>query len=33
MNKDAVRLVILGAQKTSNKALETEFNNILKKMK
>ncbi len=33
MNKDAVRLVILGAQKTKNKALETEYNNILKKMK
>lgn len=32
-NKDAVRLVVLGAQKTQNKALETEFNNILKKMK
>lgn len=32
LSKDAVRLVILGAQKTKNKALETEFNNILKKM-
>lgn len=31
-NKDAVRLVILGAQKTGNKALETEYNNILKKI-
>ena len=31
-NKDAVRLVILGAQMTKNKALETEFSNILKKL-
>ncbi len=31
-NKDAVRLVILGAQKTGNRALETEFNTILRRM-
>ncbi len=31
-NKDAVRLVILGAQMTKNKSLETEYQNILKTM-
>lgn len=31
-NKDAVRLVILGAQMVKDKALETEFSNILKSM-
>jgi len=31
-NKDAVRLVILGAQQTKNKTLETRYTDILKKM-
>ncbi len=32
LNKDAVRLVILGANKMGNKALETEYTNILNRM-
>lgn len=32
LNKDAVLLVILGAQKTGNKTLETEYQTILKRM-